>query len=83
MKLLLIATIALVCCLYAAQAHQLEKIPENPKTMADASADSPGLLSKSLAEQDGGDIPPPKSLADKNDDSGLAEQTERYGFGLG
>uniref|UniRef100_A0A4P6D7N4 Uncharacterized protein n=1 Tax=Rhodnius prolixus TaxID=13249 RepID=A0A4P6D7N4_RHOPR len=69
MKLLLIATIALVCCLYAAQAHQLEKIPENPKTMADASADSPGLPPKSLAEQDG--------------DSSLAEQTERYGFGLG
>uniref|UniRef100_A0A4P6D923 Secreted protein n=1 Tax=Rhodnius prolixus TaxID=13249 RepID=A0A4P6D923_RHOPR len=79
MKLLLIATIALVCCLYAAQAHQ-QDLP--PKSLADKNDDS-GLLSKSLAEQDGGDIPPPKSLADKNDDSGLAEQTERYGFGLG
>uniref|UniRef100_A0A4V0Y8V4 Secreted protein n=1 Tax=Rhodnius prolixus TaxID=13249 RepID=A0A4V0Y8V4_RHOPR len=76
MKLLLIATIALVCCLYAAQAHQQDLPPKSfadknddsglpPKSLADKNDDS-GLLSKSLAEQDGGDIPPPKSLADKN-----------------
>uniref|UniRef100_T1HII5 Uncharacterized protein n=1 Tax=Rhodnius prolixus TaxID=13249 RepID=T1HII5_RHOPR len=60
MKLLLIATIALVCCLYAAQADQLEKRDDDMP--GDYFPEPPIPPTKSLAEQKDDSVRPPKSL---------------------
>uniref|UniRef100_T1HII6 Uncharacterized protein n=1 Tax=Rhodnius prolixus TaxID=13249 RepID=T1HII6_RHOPR len=51
MKLLLIATIALVCCLYAAQADQFGMKPGSPKALGHYDADQGGAPPKNLVEE--------------------------------